>query len=485
LLSVPPQTPAASAEPSAPEAANAPPAPPASAAVESKPLESKAVEVKPFAPVQEQQRTLADSPDARAAAAAAAQAGQLESRVASTARETPQARGAEGKVIPFPARRDDETPLEPEAAVPAPAGAAAPTEPEEEAPISAPPNTPPMAHVIAAQTEAKSKSDPQRSLAPAEPTVREPAVERRREREERVGGHTLNLGSGVPAEIAAKSQNVAASPPPLAAAAAASGPQTLGSTQRFSSSGTQPLDLRAGAEPSSANGAPAASAFGKSHHEGDKSSSRSGAHEALHDDFFSAGEQGMYEGGHGAPSSHQVLDEELEHDDDVPRRIVRTPEQEQRRNKMTQYVGIAVGIALGVFVFALLRGHGSSTPEPKPLDTRAAQAPAPLPPAPEPPPAPAPPPPPPPPPEAVVPEVVTPPPEVVAPAPEPAEKPEAKPHTAERPVKPAEPGAATPRPRPPAGETATPAPRPTQPRPAGPLPPAIPAGKPPTVSFPD
>ena len=116
LLSVPPQVEgeAPAAEPSAPVAsapvASAPAvsapvaAPPASA-----PLESKPASARPFAPMQEQQRTLADSPDARAAAAAAqAQAGQQESRIASTARESPQARAQEGKVIPFPARKEDE-----------------------------------------------------------------------------------------------------------------------------------------------------------------------------------------------------------------------------------------------------------------------------------------------------------------------------------------------------------------------------------------
>jgi hypothetical protein len=203
-----------------------------------------------------------------------------------------------------------------------------------------------------------------------------------------------------------------------------------------------------------------------------------GAHEALHDDFFDAGEQGLYDGGHGA-AGHDVLEDELEHD--VPRLIVRTPEQEYRRNRMMRVVGVVVGVVLGVLVFAVLRGRGSSTDDAKIPPTTVEHAvtpPAPV--APPPPPAVTPPP---------EPEVLAPPPpEVVAPAPVPEEKP-----VAEKPapvVRPAEPAAApTPRPRPAAGE---PAPRPAapQPRPAaapatGATPAPIPTGKPPTVSFPD
>jgi CheY-like chemotaxis protein len=92
LLSVPPN---GAPAPTAPAAVEPRPKVPAAAAAPppSAPMESKPLETKPFAPVQEAQRTLADSPDARAAAVAAtAEAGHLESRALSTARETPQAR---------------------------------------------------------------------------------------------------------------------------------------------------------------------------------------------------------------------------------------------------------------------------------------------------------------------------------------------------------------------------------------------------------
>ncbi len=466
LLSVPPQdtpsTPGAAAAARAPAAA-----PPASALMESKPLEAK-----PFAPEQHEQRTLADSPDARAAAAAAAQGdgGQQESRIASTARETPQARVQEGKIIPFPARREDDEPSAPDAAPDASAVVAAAA--EEEAPISAAPNTPPMPHVLASQRAAVS----QQQVAPAEPTVREPVVERRREREDRVGGQTLSLGSGLPTELTP--DHPAAMAPLLAA-------KPVAAAQRFGSSGTQMLDARAPATAATPPAIPAGLSTMKSHADSDKpASTRSpghGVHEALHDDFFDAGEQGLYEGGHRA-QSHHVLDEELEHD--IPRLIVRTPEQEMRRNRMMRVVGVVVGVVLGVLVFAILRGRRNSVEDGK-QNTRGVEHAAP-PPAPVQPPAP--PvvvtPPPPPPPEAVMPP--PPPPEVVTPpVAVPAAKPDEKPHAGKPAavVHPAEPAIATPKPRP-AGEPAAarPTPAPAQPRPAAT---PAPAGKPPTVSFPD
>jgi CheY-like chemotaxis protein len=473
-----PPSDATTSKPSSPTAASAPAASaPAAASPVSAPLESRPVEAKPFVPVQEQQRTLADSPDARAAVAAAtADAGQQESRIVSTTRETPQARGVyEGKVIPFPARRDDELAPDSDApvALDAPASeandarAATPVAEAEEAPMSVAPNTPPMPHVLSTQPGTHAQNgEAQRSVAPAEPTVREPALERRREREERMG-QTLSLGSGVPAEIA----GLGGEPRPAPAAR----------TQRFGSAGAEVLDARAPATPS-APAAAVGSTTIKGHHDVEKAfatgSRHEGAHEALHDDFFDAGEQGMYDGGHGA-AIHHALDDELE--PDLPRRIVRTPEQEYRRNRMMRVVGVVVGVVLGVLVFAVLRGRGSDSDDAKqnhPTTVEHAVTP------PAPPPAP--------------PEVVAPPPEpevVAPPPPEPAPAPpvaEEKP-VAEKPARvarPAEPvPAPTPRPKPAAGEPA-PRPAPAQPRPAtapatGAAPPPVPAGKPPTVSFPD
>jgi CheY-like chemotaxis protein len=472
LLSVPPDV--ASAAPPA----SSPVAPP------SGPVESKPVEARPFYPVQEQQRTLADSPDARAAAQVAlTEAGtSLESRAASTSRETPEARGQEGKVIPFPARRDDEASFaeapasSPAASQPGPVVVvppAAPPEAEEEAPISAPPNTPPMPHVIASQRAAQDVAQPSergRSFPPAQPTVREPAVARQNER---VGSQTLQLGSQIRDEVLRGSE------PKLPASAAA-----LHSTQRVSSGGTQPLDL--GARSSGVDTAPShpaertlrgideldKPASGRARHEG--------VHDPLHDEFFDAGDQGAYEGGHG--HVHQVIDDELEHE--VPRVIVRTPEQEQRRARLMQIVGVAVGVVLGVLVFAILRSKHEPEPEPQTTEPAlpAPQQPAQLTPPPPPPPVTAAP-------EPVAEPAPEPPPELV----KPVEKSVPEPVAVEKPApRESAPVAATP-PRPrtepePARPTPAPGPATAPPRPAqpkGPVLPPIPTGKAPTVSFPD
>ena len=485
LLSVPPQLAGEQvAEPSSPVKSAPAAAPPVSA-----PLESKPVEPKPFAPMQEEQRTLADSPDARAAAAAAqAQTGQQESRVASTARETPQARGHEGKVIPFPARKDEEA-----AASDASALVAEAAEAEEEAPISAAPNTPPMPHVVASQQAAKAQAEahaqaavpkrttePMRTLGGGEPTVREPALERRRERDERlVGGQTLSLGSGLPPEVATASEPAPSAPTPPALPAA-----SLQGTQRLGSGGTQMLDARPQAAPTAALGATIKGGHEEAEKPASKGSRGDGAHDE-HDDFFDAGEQGLYEGGHGQGQGarHQVLDEDLE-EADVPRVIVRTPEQEMRRNRMMRVVGIVVGVVLGVLVFAVVgRGRGGADDAKKDAAKAAEQPATPPTVAAPPPPAQVTPPPP-----APEPAAVTPPPPPPEPAPEaapPAEKPATVEKPAEKPAPAApRPEAAAPRPRP-APEPAAPKPAPAQPKPAAPTGPAVPAGKPPTVSFPD
>ncbi len=462
LSSVPPQLPATVTEPS-------PAAVSVAAAPASQPLESRA-EPQSFLPVQEHQRTLADSPDARAAAAVAqAQTSQQDSRAAATTRESPQARGQEGRVIPFPQRREDEEPF---SAAPSATMSVASVQPPplppvvEEPPVSAAPNTPPMPHVLAPA----AKPEAQRSVAPAEPTVREPALERRRERDASLG-QTLALGTLTPAELASDSEEA----PPVAsatpAASFATEPASLGATQRLGSAGgTQPLEAKESS--SSLEAALAVHPSTKVVHDLEKVaiSAKPAPNEALHDDFFSAGEDGTYEAtGHGAepPFAHDELEEH------EPRRaIVRTAEQERRRNKMMQVVGILVGVGLGIFVFAIVRKGASSPPAEAPSVTQPTRAETPEPPVTPPSPEAAVPPPP-------APEVVPPPePEVVTPEPKAAEK-----SGAEKPTRSADPGAS--KPRTPAAVTE---PRPATPaaaQPRGAVPPPIPAGKPPTASFPD
>jgi hypothetical protein len=235
----------------------------------------------------------------------------------------------------------------------------------------------------------------------------------------------------------------------------------LSSTQRLSSGGMPALD-------SSVSGSSSA-ASGTRQVEPEKPASPRVrgeiVHEALHDEFFDAGDQGTYEGGHGAGVEPALLDDELEAD--VPRVIVRTPEQEQRRARLMQVVGVVVGVVLGVFVFAILRGRASE-PEPRPVEAPAAEAQPAAPAAAQPPPPPevlTPPPPPPvePPPAAPEPE----PPAPLAEKPKPAAKP---------PEAPAAPAVRKPAPVARPVEAAAPPPKPaTQPRPAGPLPPPAPA----------
>jgi hypothetical protein len=297
-----------------------------------------------------------------------------------------------------------------------------------------------MPHVIASQQAASKASQPQPhpTERSREPTVREPSLERRRdEPQPRVGVQTLQLGSGLAPETPRTPAPVAASP--------------LDATPREPE---KPATDRTRGEV---------------------------VQEALHDDFFDAGDQGIYHAGdhEGGPVP---IEDELE--PDLPRLIVRTPEQEQRRARLMQVVGVVVGVVLGVFVFAILRGGSSGDDKGPASDAPVEVEQPPAPPAPPPPPpgkpvAPAdvtPPPPP-----AELPPVVDEPEPAAAPAPKPAaEKPPSEKPAAEKPA-----GEAAPAPKlRPAPEPVAPRPA-TQPRPAGPLPPPIPTGKPPTVSFPD
>jgi hypothetical protein len=348
---------------------------------------------------------------------------------------------------------------------------------EEEAPISAAPNTPPMPHVLASQSVAAPLADAGRSHAP-QPTVREPALERRQERDQRVGMQTLQLGTALREDALRESDP--------AAAANSSPLATLSSSQRQSSGGTQPLAMRGSSPSLDTPGASAASKTLRGHEDPGSSRGRGEVvHEALHDDFFDAGDQGMYDAGHEV-NEHHVLDDELEHD--VPRVIVRTPEQEQRRARLMQVVGVVVGVVLGVFVFAVLRGRGHEEPKAPLEQPEKVEPPVQVAPPPEP--APITPPPPPP----VEPVASAPP--VVEAIPEPPAEPE---KTADKPPvvatpKPAAPRepapvVAAPRPRPETAPTPARPAAPVQPKgptqPKGPATPPSPAGKPPTVSFPD
>jgi len=81
---------------------------------------------------------------------------------------------------------------------------------------------------------------------------------------------------------------------------------------------------------------------------------RSGRHDEVVDDFFSAGDEGTYEGG---PLSLPPTDPaEMELEPESARVVVRrTKEQDQRRRRAVWYVGLAVGVGLAMVVGGLLR----------------------------------------------------------------------------------------------------------------------------------
>lgn len=376
-----------------------PPGDPAPPSPQVAPSEFKSVEPPPLS-AHEAVAGVAANPSEALPGVPAPQAEPVEPPVvASPSREVALPQVPEAKVIPFPARREEES------ARMAPSEASS-----DQAPVSAPPNTPKMPHVLASQRAEQPTFVEPRSQPQAEPTVREPALERRREREALQSGQTLSLGSGLPHELLQGSEN---------------------------------------------------------------RSPRAPETRDLHDEFFDAGEEGRYEGGHGTPRQ-VVPDDEFEQE--VRRILVRTPEQERRRSRMMQVVGVLVGVALGVFVFALLQGRKhrageqakpaapAQVLEAAPVETTRPQI-VPTPPTAEP----------------VVPVQPVP----VEPAPAEAKpEPSAAAEPAPVPAPPAEVRVAPinrPRPAPP------PLVRPSlpQPRPPRAVPPPIPAGKPPTVSFPD
>jgi hypothetical protein len=327
--------------------------------------------------------TAPDGAEGRSVAAVAKSA--VESKLPATGRETPAARAAaEGKVIPFPARKEDELAPEP-------------------APVPPRPEVHPPSEV--------------------KPTVREPVVARRAE---------------APAE--ALGSPLAADPP-----AAESNPDSL---------------------PGSSRGkrGPASS------------------HDDWHEDFFSAGDEGRYEGGPAgtleerhdidAPppdSEHHYHDAE---DDHLQAGLSRSPEQEARRTRFMKIVAGVIGFGLAVFAVAIWQSRSAApdeTPAPVPAPQPRAAAPEPPPVAPTPEPA-----------AEPTPQEPAEPPAAAVPEPPPAppEAPAAsKPAPAPKPPAPKRPPAVAAQPQA-APEKAAPPPAP--PEPAEPAEP----GRPPTASFP-
>lgn len=90
-------------------------------------------------------------------------------------------------------------------------------------------------------------------------------------------------------------------------------------------------------------------------------------HEAgddFHDNFFSAGEEGLYAGGPAHVESADDFESESLHLDTIPSRRVRTREQEQRRVRFVRLVAGVIGFGLAMSGLAVLTRR---TPEPPPV----------------------------------------------------------------------------------------------------------------------
>ncbi|MCC6216654.1 MAG: response regulator [Polyangiaceae bacterium] len=186
------------------------------------------------------------------------------------------------------------------------------------------------------------------------------------------------------------------------------------------------------------------------------------------DEFFTAGDEGRYEGGHA-----HLAEDELDDLDGPARRPPRTPEQEQRRARFIRLVAGVAGFAIAVFAVAVVTRQGP------------APAPSPAPRAPEPP-------------VALEPRApaattaaTTAEPRAVAELPPPPEQPPPRASAAPGAAATALPPAAAPPPGPPPAERRPPsrprpvAPPPDDPPPAPPPPVRPPGTKPPTAAFPE
>lgn len=376
-----------------------------------------------------------------------------------TTRDTPLARLPEGKVIQFPQRKDDESEHE------AFAEAAA-----------MPPDTAPFA------------------LAPsAKPPAFDPAA-------------TSRLGSPAPTPTGEEPAPITQPLPPSAEPSSAAVEALAARESRPEPERESEPELTPEPEPDS-EPEPAASAQPVAAVAGE-------AHDETHEDFFSAGEEGAYEGGPrsvvppertGLAAQDDASFDDLEHVSAGHRGIQRTPEQEARRERNIRWVAGLVGIGLAMACVALWRSQHAAPIEELHAPVQAESVPAtvptplaPLPPAETsmvavPPPHEVPPPP-----AAVEPRpVAVAPPSVVEPAPAPvkpapvvATKPEPVVATKPEPVR-SEPVAPKPKPVAAAPDAAvapsapaTPKPKPA-PADAPAAKPAAPSGAPPTAAFPD
>jgi DNA-binding response OmpR family regulator len=311
-------------------------------------------------------------------AALAAESAAFEMSQPATTRETPVARLAEAKVIPFPQPRAEElvaSPLAP--------AVSAPAEPPPESPKAEPPTEPEPAPTPTPTPTPEGVAAPAAKYEPVAPvpvvalaereaeasttsvsTVREPAVARRSERENIDPASTSILGSPPPAEDVPARVVVEDTPPitePL---------------PKIAPVEPEPSALLARApepEPVSAAGselAPPETAHPSA--------------EDVHDEFFTAGETGSYHVASPASEEHHGFDDLGT--DPGRRALERTPAQEARRERNIKIVSALVGVGLAMACVALWRSHrANSAPEElapsAPAQLKAEAAPAVTPPA--------------------------------------------------------------------------------------------------------
>ena len=387
--------------------------------------------------------TARETPEARAAATASIAASAATASPAPTARETPEARtaaAAPAKVIPFPARKDEE----------ANASASAAT-------TDALPDSGQEDDVGKKRAGAKKKNRKQEAPETARETAREtPAAQ---------GRDATTLPS---AEAEARAA--------IAASALAEAPTKAESRD---------VGPAAADETSKSADEKSKSADDKSKSAGDKSKrdKSKSADDSWHGHmrFFAEGDEGKYEGG---PAKVPPPEEHHELIEVNPRHSV-TPEQEARRAKFVRYVALITGFGLAIALFAAYRASQQAQADAIP-STDVVTSPPVLVKQPEP---------------KVEPAIEPAAPPTAAPSAEPepslaAEAPKAEPEPAKpEPAKPepAKPEPAKPEPAKPEPVAAKP-PVPVAPKPPVPVvpeplpPPALPptatTGKPPTASFP-
>ncbi|MEP7052663.1 MAG: response regulator [Pseudomonadota bacterium] len=431
-----------------------------------------------FGPSVESAALTAES-DARAASLSAAfDAG-------SPAREAAIARGAEGKVIRFPAsQRKDEDASEPSAAPPV---AAAPAEPapaalRANAPEPTPVNASPMLVVSHAVVEPALESA---VAVTAAPSASLPA--------EQSSG---SLSRPTTEQPLAGNGTAEREPEPLAAQHFAADPSStmrFGSPFRAAEARPQETNEPVARHENTPLAEPVASVSTvearhlQDEHQRPDDAPQHAFGDDVHEEFFTAGETGAYEGAVPPQSRHEP--HAFEPEEEAPRVIVRTPAQEARRERNIKYVSLAVGLALAIPCVAYLRSrHQAASTD---MGVEPGAAPTTL--APEPSAAPAP--------SPALPAETAPPVNEIIPAPPPplpegpaAPSPAAEaPHPAATPALPAEvtakPSVSKPAPAPAPASNADASPK-AKPKPAdqpkAPVdsPPVTAPGKPPTAAFP-